>query len=191
MELAAEIREALAWQDELSAWDGNAGIPRAERKSRMARLDELRRRLLPRGLWPQPPRRAERPREDLPMRFPLEGGWILLAGRSGTENDLLTGKIARADDLWLHAAHAPGAHVILKSPDGRPTPPPAHLLERAASLAAWLSKLRPQEKAEVLWTRRRNVRKPRKAPPGSVLLEHSESVFVRPAPPPRPVLVEP
>lgn len=182
--VAAELEEAQAWETKISGWSV-AEPDRSERRHRLQELAGLQARLLPRGLWPQPPRRKDEPREDVPLRFVLDGGWILLAGRSGTENDFLTGKIARSDDLWFHAAHVPGAHVILKSPDGRPTPPPPALLAQAAGLAAWLSKLRAQEKAEVHYTRRRNVRKPRKSPAGTVLLEHRESVFVKPVPPPR------
>lgn len=184
-ELTEELQEAQLWRQELEDWKLDEVPERPERRRRENRLAALRTRLIPRGLWPQPPRPKGEPRRDGPLRFPLPGGWLLLAGRSGTENDFLTGRIARADDLWFHAAHAPGSHVILKSPDGKPADPPLALLEMAAGVAAWLSKLRAQDQAEVHWTRRRNVRKPRKSPPGTVLLEHSRVLLVKPVPPPR------
>jgi predicted ribosome quality control (RQC) complex YloA/Tae2 family protein len=183
-ELRSELDDAGIWKMELESW-AEVECARSELRAREARLQELRRRLLPRGLWPQPPRAPETPRQDGPLRWILPGGWILLAGRSGTENDFLTGRIARSDDLWFHAAHVPGSHVILKSPDGKPTPVPQALLETAAGVAAWLSKLRAQERADVSYTQRRHVRKPRKAPAGSVVLEHSATISVRPIPPPR------
>jgi predicted ribosome quality control (RQC) complex YloA/Tae2 family protein len=108
----------------------------------------------------------------------------LLAGRSGTENDFLTTRIARSEDLWFHVANVPGAHVVLRSPDGRAGTPPPELVERAASLAAWLSRLRAQDTVEVRWTERKRVRKPRKAPAGTVVMDQSRSLLVRPAPPP-------
>ena len=184
-ELMEELREAELWQGELEAWSLGVAPPKADRRLREGRLESLRTRLVPRGLWPQPSRPKGESRQDGPLRFALPGGWLLLAGRSGTENDFLTGRIARPDDLWFHAAHVPGSHVILKSPDGKPTEPPVALLEMAAGVAAWLSKLRAQERAEVHCTRRRNVRKPRKAPVGTVLLEHSRTLLVKPVPPPR------
>jgi len=184
-EVAEELSEAEVWQGELESWSLGPAPTKADRRRRETRLETLRVRLVPRGLWPQPPRAKGQPRQDGPLRFSLPGGWMLLAGRSGTENDFLTGKIARPDDLWFHVAHVPGSHVILKSPDGKPTEPPPALLEMAAGVAAWLSKLRAQERAEVHCTRRRNVRKPRKAPPGTVLLEHSRTLLVKPVPPPR------
>jgi len=183
-ELVSERDDAEIWKAELESWT-DAECAKSLLRARQARLQKLRARLLPRGLWPQPPRTADAPRSDGPLRWILPGGWILLAGRSGTENDFLTGRIAKSDDLWFHAAHVPGSHVILKSPDGKPTPVPQALLETAAGVAAWLSKLRAQDRAEVSYTARRFVRKPRKAPPGSVVLEHSTTINVRPVPPPR------
>jgi hypothetical protein len=184
-EVTEELREAEVWRGELEAWTLGLAPSKADRRFREGRLESLRTRLVPRGLWPQPPRPKGEPRQDGPLRFDLPGGWVLLAGRSGTENDFLTGRIARPDDLWFHAAHVPGSHVILKSPDGKPTEPPVALLEMAAGVAAWLSKLRAQDRAEVHCTRRRNVRKPRKSPAGTVLLEHSRTLLVKPVPPPR------
>jgi len=184
-ELVEELGEAEVWQGELEAWNLGSAPTKVDRRFREGRLESLRTRLVPRGLWPQPPRPKGEPRRDGPLRFALPGGWILLAGRSGTENDFLTGRIARPDDLWFHAAHVPGSHVILKSPDGKPAEPPTALLEMAAGVAAWLSKLRAQDRAEVHCTRRRNVRRPRKSPVGTVLLEHSRTLLVKPVPPPR------
>ena len=98
---------------------------------------------------------------------------------------LLTKRIALPHDLWFHAAHVPGSHVILRSPDGKPAPVPPALVELAAGVAAWLSKLRAQGVAEVHVAEKRNVRKPRKAPPGSVVLDHARTLRVKPVPPPR------
>lgn len=155
-------------------------------RARERLLQTLQERLMPRGLWPVPPRKAETRPPSGPVRWNLEGGWILLAGRSGTENDFLTTRIARPGDLWFHVADVPGAHVVLRSPDGRDSsPPPPERIEQAASLAAWLSRLRAQDRVEVRFTERRRVRKPRKAPAGSVVMDQSRSLLVRPAPPPR------
>jgi predicted ribosome quality control (RQC) complex YloA/Tae2 family protein len=193
--ILTEIVTAREWQARLASLapslhpapreDGSVPwIGRKERKEIERALDELERRLVPRGLWPRPPRKREEPAPGAPLRFDLEGGWTLWAGRSGTENDLLTTRLARADDLWFHAAHVPGSHVILRAPGARPVPPPPALMERAAATAAWLSKLRNQEWAEVHWTAKRHVRKPRKAPPGTVAMEHYQVLRVRPAAPP-------
>lgn len=198
-----ELEEIAEWERRLGklagAHDARLGDPdrpedlevstplnhRVDQRQLGKMLDELEARLLPRGLWPAPPRKRDAEPERKPVRWTLEGGWILMAGRSGTENDFLTTRIARPDDLWFHVANVPGAHVILRSPDGKPVPPPPQLLEQAASLAAWLSRMRAQERVEVRYTQRRRVRKPRKAPAGTVLMDQSHSILVKPAPPPR------
>lgn len=185
--LLAELEDARSWHALVAGWLAPDATPpdRKEIRRREALLDGLSARLLPRGLWPQPPRRREDERPTGPIRWELPDGWILLAGRSGTENDLLTKRIALPHDLWFHAAHVPGSHVILRSPDGKPAPVPPALVELAAGVAAWLSKLRAQGVAEVHVAEKRNVRKPRKAPPGSVVLDHARTLRVKPVPPPR------
>jgi len=184
--MESELQDAREWLALCTAWQNPTSIPeKREIRQRQSRLDSLAAKLLPRGLWPQPPRRKEEERPSGPIRWILPGGWILLAGRSGTENDLLTQRVALAHDLWFHAAHVPGSHVILRSPDGKPATAPGELVELAAGVAAWLSKLRAQGVAEVHFTEKRHVRKPRKAPPGSVVLDHSRTLRVKPVPPPR------
>jgi len=54
-------------------------------------------------------------------------------------------------------------------------------LAEAATLAAWYSRARTSGSVPVAWTRRKYVRKPRKAPPGSVLPDRVETVFVKPS----------
>lgn len=194
--LDAELEKAKEWQARLVEMgpelapqlreDGSfPWIPRKVRKEAERAFAELERRLVPRGLWPQPVRRRKEEAPSGPLRWDLEAGWTLWAGRSGMENDLLTGRFARSDDFWFHAAHVPGSHVILRAPGAKAMTAPSALMERAASVAAWLSKLRNQERAEVHWTLKKHVRKPRKAPPGTVVMEHFQVLAVRPQAPPR------
>lgn len=189
-----ELEEIEDWKRRIGSFgeeDSEVSNPlrraefRAARRQLEKALDELEARLLPRGLWPVPPRKREAEPERKPVRWTLKDGWILMAGRSGTENDILTTRIARPDDLWFHVANVPGAHVVLRSPDGRAATAPPELVERAASLAAWLSRLRAQGSVEVRYTERKRVRKPRKAPAGTVVMEQSRSILIQPAPPPR------
>lgn len=182
--LAQELAAALAWQEKFPLWS-DPELDRKGARKALIELESLRARLLPRGLWPQPPGKRDEPRPLGPIRWDLGGGWFLLAGKSGTENDFLTTRLALPHDLWFHVANIPGAHVILRSPDGKPKPPPPACVEKAAGLAAWLSRYRAQAKVEVRYTERKHVRKPRKAPAGSVLMDQSRSILVCPQAPPR------
>lgn len=113
-------------------------------------------------------------------RYKSTGGIEIRVGRGSKHNDDLTFHHSHPDDVWLHARHAAGAHVVLRWT--RPEPPPARDLEEAAVLAALHSKARTSGSVPVDWTRRKYVRKPRKAAKGSVLVDRAQTLFVAPDP---------
>ncbi|MXW16780.1 MAG: DUF814 domain-containing protein [Gemmatimonadetes bacterium] len=128
---------------------------------------------------PQSPSRAARP--TLPYRsYTSSGGLQIRVGRGARHNDDLTFRHSRPMDIWLHARHAAGAHVILRWT--RPERPPAADLEEAAVLAANHSGARASGTVPVDWTRRKWVRKPRGAPPGAVIPDRVQTLFVAPDP---------
>ncbi len=135
-------------------------------------------------------RHSKRAEPSLPYTSYLSSGGIeIRVGRGAAHNDELTFHYARPNDVWLHARHASGAHVVLRWP--RPERPPRSDLEEAATLAAIHSKGRDSGVVPVDWTRRKWVRKPRGAPRGAVSLERVETVFVQPDPSLRERLVRP
>jgi predicted ribosome quality control (RQC) complex YloA/Tae2 family protein len=113
-------------------------------------------------------------------RYWTSGGLEVRVGRGSKHNDQLTFKHSAPNDIWLHARHSAGAHVVLRWNGGEA--PPARDLEQAAVLAALHSKARSSGSVPVDWTRRKYVRKPRKAPPGSVQLDRAKTLFVEPDP---------
>ncbi|MSR36556.1 MAG: DUF814 domain-containing protein [Gemmatimonadetes bacterium] len=119
------------------------------------------------------------PGPALPYRvYRSSGGIEIRVGRGARHNDELTFHHSSPEDVWLHARHAAGAHVVLrwKGEDN----PPARDLAEAAILAAVHSKARTSGSVPVDWTRRKHVRKPRKSPPGQVLVERVKTLFVAP-----------
>ena len=113
-------------------------------------------------------------------RYRTSGGLEVRVGRGSKANDRLTFKHSAPNDIWLHARHSAGAHVVLRWK--REETPPARDLEQAAILAALHSKARTSGSVPVDWTRRKYVRKPRKAPPGLVQLAQAKTLFVEPDP---------
>lgn len=113
-------------------------------------------------------------------RYESSGGIEIRVGRGARHNDDLTFHHSHPEDIWLHARHAAGAHVVLRWT--RPEAPPARDLEEAAVLAALHSKARTSGSVPVDWTRRKHVRKPRKAARGVVLLDRAQTLFVEPDP---------
>jgi predicted ribosome quality control (RQC) complex YloA/Tae2 family protein len=107
-------------------------------------------------------------------RFKARSGAEILVGRTDRDNDRLTMRIARGNDVWLHLAHEPGSHVVLRVDKGK-SASPEDLID-AALLAAHYSKRRGVARCEVLWTPRKYVRKPKGARPGAVTVERSKSL---------------
>jgi predicted ribosome quality control (RQC) complex YloA/Tae2 family protein len=111
------------------------------------------------------------------------GDFEILVGKGARENDELTFRVARPEDLWLHASGYAGSHVIVRQPeDGGAIP--RDVIERAARLAVYHSKARDARgKVAVHLCRAGDVRKPRGAPPGQVRLLRSDMVRVYPLDP--------
>ncbi len=107
------------------------------------------------------------------------GGLEVRVGKSASSNEELTFHHSHTEDIWLHARQVAGSHVILRWGRGDANPPRDDLLE-AAIAAAVNSKARHSGSVAVDWTRRKYVRSPRKSPPGAVIPQQHETVFVRP-----------
>jgi predicted ribosome quality control (RQC) complex YloA/Tae2 family protein len=117
-----------------------------------------------------------------PRRYTLEDGWEVLVGKSNRGNEVLTHEIARPHDTWLHADQAAGSHVVLRHHEkSREVPPP--VLLAAAAIAAYFSKARHASKVPVLVTRKRFVRRIRKAAAGTVSVGEHKTVMVSPSNP--------
>jgi predicted ribosome quality control (RQC) complex YloA/Tae2 family protein len=106
-------------------------------------------------------------------------GHTVIAGRNNKENDLITMKIARPDDIWIHARGIPGAHVVLKTNQAKGEVSQGALLA-AAGIAAYFSKGRTDSKVAVDYTRRKHVKKPKGARPGMVTYDHHRTIMASP-----------
>ncbi|MEW6542285.1 MAG: NFACT family protein [Nitrospirota bacterium] len=110
-------------------------------------------------------------------RFASADGLPIYVGRNARENEELTFKFAHSDDLWLHAQGAPGSHVVVRL--GKGDAPPPETLKDAATLALLYSDLKKSGKGEVIYTRRKWVRKAKGQPPGTVTVTQEKAVFVQ------------
>lgn len=113
------------------------------------------------------------------LQYRSSGGLEIRVGRSARSNDDLTFHHSAPEDIWLHARQTKGAHVILRWGSQEGNPPRRDLLE-AAVAAAVHSGARHSGTVPVDWTRRKYVRKPRKSPPGAVLPDRIQTLFVEP-----------
>jgi predicted ribosome quality control (RQC) complex YloA/Tae2 family protein len=107
-------------------------------------------------------------------------GFEVLVGKAASDNDYLTFKVAKPQDLWLHVNGMPGSHVVVRNPDKLPAIPKP-VIERAAEFAAFYSKAREARgKVEVHVCWASDVRKERGSPAGEVQLRRWDRVKVYP-----------
>lgn len=124
-----------------------------------------------------PQRSRQNPQPAVPYReFSSQEGCPILVGKTAKDNDTVTFKVSKPDDLWLHARGTPGSHVIVRLEKKQQVPP--ETLKDAATLALFYSDLRKSGKGEVIYTLRKNVRKPKGAKPGSVTVTQEKNLWV-------------
>lgn len=121
-------------------------------------------------------RRAPNERHGSFRRFTSTDGLPMFVGRNARENDDLTFGLAKSDDLWLHARGVPGSHVVVRLDKG--TDPPFETLCDAATLALLYSDLKKSGKGEVIYTRRKWVKKAKGQAPGAVIVTQEKSLYI-------------
>ena len=112
-----------------------------------------------------------------PMRFESTDGYPIYVGRNNRQNEELTFKAARKDDVWLHASKVHGSHVII-SCNG--TKPPDDTITQAAQLAAFYSEKGDGQNLPVDVTEVRQVKKIPGGKPGMVIYHTYRTVIVNP-----------
>lgn len=119
--------------------------------------------------------------EDIPpfRIFHVDGGFEVWAGKRNDNNDLLTFKYARPNDLWFHARGSSGSHVVLRKGTGKGEIS-RRAIEQAAAIAAYYSKMKTSGLVPVAVTERKYVRKPRGAPAGTVAIQREKVLMVKP-----------
>lgn len=145
-------------------------------------LAAIRRELADAGLLP--PVAAHAPRQKTPAirdtlrRGQTPGGFQLWWGKNSRSNEYVSRELTGADDLWFHAHHVPGCHLVLKRA-GRPAVPEEDQLF-AAAVAAGYSHARGEGKVEVMVTEGKYIRQPKGARPGQVAVERFRTLIVEP-----------
>lgn len=144
-------------------------------------LEKIEYELISFGLLKAPRSRKKEKKKGryAPREFISADGFKILVGRNNKENDYLTFKIAKPDDLWFHAQNTPGSHVVLKKGE-RKKHPTNKAIEQAASLAAYYSQAKSSKKISVIYTLAKYVKKSKNAPPGLVKVEKMKSILVEP-----------
>ena len=112
-----------------------------------------------------------------PMRFESTDGYPIYVGRNNRQNDELTFKLARKDDLWLHAQKVHGSHVIISCGGTTPTD---DTVTQAAQLAAYYAESGGGQNIPVDVTTVKQVKKTPGGKPGMVIYHTYRTVIVNP-----------
>lgn len=122
--------------------------------------------------------RDKKDAESLPFKVFEFEGFTIWVGKSAKDNDEMLRGFARKEDIWLHARQAAGSHVLIKMRGV--TVVPQRVMERAAELAAFYSKLKSDTLAPVMYTEAKYVRKVKGSAPGSVMVDREKVILVSP-----------
>ena len=145
-----------------------------------AALEEIRRELQEGGyLRSDAGKRKMKQGKLPPMRFESTDGYPIYVGRNNRQNDELTFRLARKDDIWLHASKVHGSHVIISCGG---TTPPDDTITQAAQLAAHYSESVGGQNLPVDVTPVKQVKKIPNGKPGMVIYHTYRTVIVNPYP---------
>jgi predicted ribosome quality control (RQC) complex YloA/Tae2 family protein len=146
-------------------------------------VQEREQALLSGELEPGPQRERTTPRarpRQRETRQPYRSWWTadgteIRAGRSAADNDTLTFRLSKGNDVWLHVRGRPGSHVVIRNPGTAPSPA---LLRLAAQVALVQSGLADGAREEVVWTRVKHLRKAKGMAPGKVLVGQEKVLYL-------------
>ena len=149
-----------------------------DRAETEAELEEIRQELQAGGyVRMDTAKKRMRQAKCQPMRFESTDGYPIYVGRNNRQNDELTFKLARKDDLWLHAQKVHGSHVIISCGG---TTPPDDTVTQAAQLAAYYAEARGGQNIAVDVTPVKQVKKTPGGKPGMVIYHTYRTVIVNP-----------
>ena len=112
-----------------------------------------------------------------PLRYDVNG-YTVYVGKNNAQNNYVTFKLARQDDLWLHTQKIHSSHVVIVN--DKNTPIPDDVIVTAAEICAYYSQATNGAKIAVDYALKSNVKKPNKAPLGFVVYDVYKTVLVNP-----------
>ena len=139
-------------------------------------IAEIREELIQTGFIRRRQREKIQKRKKPEKYLASDGKTIILVGRNNLQNEELTFKIARKDELWFHAKDIPGSHVVISGNLN----PSDEVKTDAAELAAYYSKGRLSNLVQVDMIEVKKLNKPTGGKPGFVTYTGQKTLRVTP-----------
>lgn len=142
----------------------------------LTEIAEIREELIQTGFIRRRQREKIHKRQKPEKYLATDGQTIILVGRNNLQNDELTFKMAKKDELWFHAKDIPGSHVVITGN----LQPSDEVKTDAAELAAYFSKARLSNLVQVDMIETRKLNKPTGGKPGFVTYTGQKTLRVTP-----------
>ncbi|HGP8959912.1 TPA: Rqc2 family fibronectin-binding protein PavA [Streptococcus pneumoniae] len=139
-------------------------------------IAEIREELIQTGFIRRRQREKIQKRKKLEQYLASDGKTIIYVGRNNLQNEELTFKMARKEELWFHAKDIPGSHVVIS---GNLDPYDAVKTD-AAELAAYFSQGRLSNLVQVDMIEVKKLNKPTGGKPGFVTYTGQKTLRVTP-----------
>lgn len=111
-----------------------------------------------------------------PITYNVDG-FTLYVGKNNKQNDYITTKLGKNEDLWLHTKDIRGSHCLLKC-NGENVK--QHTIIACAQIAAFHSKAKLSSNVPVDYSFIKNVKKPSGSKPGMVIYTNNKTLYVDP-----------
>lgn len=142
----------------------------------LTEIAEIREELIQTGFIRRRQREKIQKRQKPEKYLASDGQTIILVGRNNLQNDELTFKMAKKDELWFHAKDIPGSHVVITGN----LQPSDEVKTDAAELAAYFSKARLSNLVQVDMIEIKKLNKPTGGKPGFVTYTGQKTLRVTP-----------
>ena len=141
-------------------------------------ITEIREELIQTGFIRRRQREKIQKRKKPEQYLASDGKTIIYVGRNNLQNEELTFKMARKEELWFHAKDIPGSHVVISGN----LDPSDEVKTDAAELAAYFSQGRLSNLVQVDMIEIKKLNKPTGGKPGFVTYTGQKTLRVTPDP---------
>ena len=136
-------------------------------------LDEIREEMFENKLIKKKSKDKRKQKASKPLHYRTNNNADIYVGKNSKQNDYITLKLARKDDLWFHVKDRPGSHVVLKADNIHEDD-----IQIAAYLAAKNSSISNDNKVDVDYTEKKHVNKAKGAKAGMVYYENFSTMTI-------------
>lgn len=144
-----------------------------ERSKTIDDLNDIKEEMAENNLIKKQSKKVNKNKKSKPYHFLTKNDCDIYVGKNSKQNDYITLKLANKDDLWFHVKDFPGSHVILRSNNYNEED-----IKIAAFLAYKNSSVENENKIDVDYTYKKNVKKAKGAAVGMVYYEDFKTITV-------------